>query len=166
MNWRQLFFGFNGRINRKPYWLGALTLILIGAAGVLGASFVTALSKEGTLPLPAEIGAGLLIAVVGLVLFGLLTLSVKRLHDRGRSGNWMAFYLGAAGALAALNVGLGGLLDGSQQIGPIDVGLGFNAVGMLIGLWYLIDLGFRKGEPGTNRYGANPLGGARADASL
>ncbi len=32
------------------------------------------------------------------------------------------------------------------------------SVGMVGGLWYLIECGFLPGTPGSNKYGADPLG--------
>ena len=63
----------------------------------------------------------------------------KRLHDRGRSGWWAALVLAA---VVAVWPHPNGFLD---------------FVFFLVLVWASIELGAMPGEPGTNRYGPNPL---------
>ena len=75
---------FSGRADRKTYWtfvalsLG-LNLILALAARILASDFLTFLRTVG----------GLLLLLPGLAI------SVRRLHDVGRSGYWL--WLGVTG---------------------------------------------------------------------
>jgi uncharacterized membrane protein YhaH (DUF805 family) len=76
MDWQQLFTSFDGRISRQPFWLG--TLVLFGVNIVASLVF----------------GGGMLGAVVGLVLlYPSVAVTVKRWHDRGKSGWWTLLWL-------------------------------------------------------------------------
>ena len=152
MDWRKLFFSIEGRLNRKPYWLAALALIaVVLAIGLGGALVAAAMSGEAA-------RWSVLVAVAIAVLVTLwpgLAISVKRLHDRGKSAWWLlVFYL------------LPGILDGIQRLLPgEDIGAVFSLAAAAISIWALLELGFLKGTQGANRYGPDPLGGT-ADAEL
>lgn len=75
MDFKTLFLSPEGRINRKPYWMGLLVL--------MGTSFVIQI-LAGVAQSPA-IGYLSIVILVPAVM-----MAIKRLHDRGRSG-W--FYL-------------------------------------------------------------------------
>ncbi|MDO9247925.1 MAG: DUF805 domain-containing protein, partial [Phenylobacterium sp.] len=68
----------------------------------------------------------------------------KRLHDRGKSGWWAAPILFALVAVW------------QPPMNPADVLLS------LLMVWAVVELGVMGSEPGTNRYGANPLRAAVA----
>lgn len=72
-----------------------------------------------------------------------LALSVRRLHDSGRSGWWLW--------LTPLLVFLA-LLPSVQQSG----GSGLFVIAMIVVLAVLVFFMFRNSQPGTNRYGPNP----------
>ena len=63
----------------------------------------------------------------------------KRLHDRGRSGWWAALVLFSIVA-----------------VWPHPDGF-FDFLFALVMIWGGVELGLMPGEPGTNRYGPNPL---------
>jgi uncharacterized membrane protein YhaH (DUF805 family) len=72
MDWQQLFLSFDGRISRQPFWIGVLVLF---AANVL---------------IAVVLGRGVLGALASLALvYPSIALSVKRWHDRGKSGWWV-----------------------------------------------------------------------------
>ncbi|HEX2560278.1 DUF805 domain-containing protein [Phenylobacterium sp.] len=73
-----------------------------------------------------------------LIYSGACVLS-KRLHDRGRSGWWAGLVLLAVVA-----------------VWPRPESF-FDFLFVLVLLWALVELGVMGGEPGTNRYGPNPL---------
>ncbi len=87
---------------------------------------------------------------IALIWLG-LAISVKRLHDRDKSGWFLPVYwglpmvLGALGFVAQLNDS-GGL--------SLVCGLGEFA----IGIWMFTEPGCLRGTPGTNRFGPDPLG--------
>lgn len=84
MSWTQLLFSVNGRINRATFWLKfavpvvVIQIVLSILDGVIGTYSV-------------EAGMGVLSGIFTLaVIWPGIAVSVKRLHDRNRSG-W--FYL-------------------------------------------------------------------------
>lgn len=81
-----------------------------------------------------------------------LAASVKRLHDRDRSGWWIVpFYV-----VPALFNHFEDRLDDSYPMFALSV--------VMCGLWLwgMIELFFLKGTPANNRFGPNPLPAARA----
>ena len=84
-----LLFGFSGRIGRGGWWLAQLANIVVGLVclGVVGAF---APDLHGPNPL-ANLPAGLVAAVlafVALMTWINLASTVKRFHDRDKSGWW------------------------------------------------------------------------------
>ena len=78
------FFSFDGRLGRQAYWLRALLLWGVNiAAAVMFA--LAADAEPATVPLFLVAGLAYFAAF-----FGSLATTVKRLHDRGRSG-WFMF---------------------------------------------------------------------------
>ena len=85
IDWKHLLFEFDGRINRAKFWAGiaatwALSIIvwiLIVIAIGVNSSFVWVV-----------IGLLSIVAYVALIWMG-LAVSIKRWHDRGKSGWWV-----------------------------------------------------------------------------
>jgi len=75
---RQLVLGLDGRITRLRWWLWGLAMPL-----GLGLYLTVALRVAG---LPAQ---GTEVAVDLLLLWPMVAVSVKRWHDRGKSGWWV-----------------------------------------------------------------------------
>ena len=78
INWQNLLFEFRGRINRGKYWLGVLSLL----------AFETVLLLMATI---LDSGAFAFFAWLVLVIciWPAVAISVKRWHDRGKSGWWV-----------------------------------------------------------------------------
>lgn len=159
MDFRYLYTAFNGRINRKPYWLASL--ILIAVMVVLNLVVI----------LPLSSASPVLSALVSLVLmlvflYPIVALGVKRLHDRGKSGQLMIVFL-APGLVSQMG-SLLGLTHSAQEISgqvvmlPNMLGTILGLVSLAIGIWALIELGIRQGVQGDNVYGPNPLSQAAA----
>ena len=97
-----LFFGFSGRISRQPFILGILLLLVL--EGIIVIQMVKAGENQQLLGLWGMV----FILVAALVVWPILALTIKRLHDRGHPGalslilffpgiNWlMVLYLMAA----------------------------------------------------------------------
>jgi uncharacterized membrane protein YhaH (DUF805 family) len=112
IDWADLLFKFDGRINRGKFWLG---MVVIGVVpwGVMMLGFI----------IDAGIFLWLASVLYLVVIWPWLAVSIKRWHDRGKSGWWV-----------------------------------FIAWVPFIGwLWALVETGFLPGDPGTNRYGPDPL---------
>jgi uncharacterized membrane protein YhaH (DUF805 family) len=149
MSMSQLLFSFTGRLNRKPYWLTTLCLILIflviiivvfviGGAGILSGDL-------------SGLGAAFIIlalAYIPLLWIG-LALGAKRLHDRNKSGWWLVIFW----VVPAILQGVGEQIDG--------IGIVLTLAGLGISIWGLVEIGFLRGTVGPNQYGPDPLEGAR-----
>ena len=109
---------------------------------------------------------GALCAVVGIASLGLRALSIvclagplglalaafaqtiRRLHDRGRSGWWLALYL----ALLAINALP---IERGADAYPILV-TGYALASLAVSLWFLVETLGRRGNAGANRHGPAP----------
>lgn len=78
IDWGHLLFGFDGRINRAQFWAGA-TLVF----GLVFASVAVGFAAR-------NIFIWGFIAIVNLMTIYIgLAVSIKRWHDRGKSGWWV-----------------------------------------------------------------------------
>lgn len=138
MDWKFIFLSFQGRLNRKPYWIGTIALLSLVVIGVFGVMFLT--------------GGGGGVAAIGviylLLLWPTLAIGVKRLHDRNKSAWWLVVFYVVPTLLNVL--GEGG--DG-EGVGAMIFGL----ASLAISIWALVELGFLRGTVGANRYGPDPL---------
>jgi uncharacterized membrane protein YhaH (DUF805 family) len=116
MDWTHLLFTFDGRINRAKFWAGiaATWAIGIGLLILLGAAIAADSAALTT------IGVVLAIAIYGALIWMGLAISIKRWHDRGKSGWWVLIaaipFIGAIWALVET-----GFLEGDpgdNQYGP------------------------------------------------
>jgi uncharacterized membrane protein YhaH (DUF805 family) len=76
-----------GRINRKPFWLGIVVIVVISLiASVL--DMILGMPRIGASAMSA--GSGVISTIVSLVLiYPSIALSAKRWHDRGKSAWWI-----------------------------------------------------------------------------
>lgn len=89
MNWYldvlKKYCVFQGRARRKEYWMFTLFNVLI---------YIALMIIEGILGIGGEGGLGILTILYSLmVLLPSLGVSVRRLHDTGRSGWWLLISL-------------------------------------------------------------------------
>ncbi|QYF86028.1 DUF805 domain-containing protein [Brevundimonas sp. PAMC22021] len=148
VDWKTLMLSFEGRIRRSHFWMAWLIL--------LGANVVA-----GWLPL-----IGVLISLA--LIWPNVAITVKRLHDMGRTG-WLAlvpFVVAVAMFIVGIIFfGLGAMMGGGSDgdfenpvaafamFGPA---LGAFAVAALIGFAFLLWIGLTDSQPGENRFGPNP----------
>ena len=176
MDWTWYLFGFQGRINRAKWWLAGL--ILIGwAFFVAWAYFGLWLAAHAYLPgenirsqrLGTDESIGHLLdgsfSLVDLValaanlfaattfLWMLLATSIKRLHDRNRSGWWIVPFFVLPGFTNRLDE----WLPDSIPTFPLIVAF------LILCIWGFIEMGFLRGSLCSNRFGPNPLGGSGSD---
>jgi uncharacterized membrane protein YhaH (DUF805 family) len=140
-NLTSLLFSFRGRISRKQWWLGVL-IIALAAALMLG------IAVWSNVPLLA-------IPLIIAVFVATYALSVKRLHDRGKSGGWALIFIFLPGVLDRWS-------DRVTEESPLWWALVL--IGTVLTIWGLIELGFRRGTDGDNEYGPDPL--RKTSASL
>ena len=156
------FLSFDGRTRRLDWWLIGIGLGLIQMLlGVTlpGMIFGVWPSLQQTgIPTGAAV---LRLAIMLLFLWPLMALSVRRAHDRNKSG-WLVLLISALGVIdAVVLIVAPDLVFFSMGSQPSAVELAryvFDAVYVIIWLWLFITLGFLDGTPGPNRYGQSPKG--------
>ncbi len=169
------FFNPKGRVSRKAYWLGFM-LPLFGVSLALSAGFAAYVFNNGGAAaweqgdpklLAGTIAENLILlstfaAPVYLVIaWSYFAVSVKRLHDRGRSWWWILTPL-APTIFAQLGVGAGIYLQqtaGPNMISNVVFGAGVFFLLATVGtiFWLCAIMFFLPGEKRDNQYGANPL---------
>jgi len=162
-------FSFKGRINRAKYWLAALIILswMIFLAMLTVAGTIS-LGRSGPLSINFDIDdifgiidpasfraltsanpAALFLHVAGtpLFLWVYLATSVKRLHDRDRSGWWMVLFFVVPGLYGQFEDRLG------DSIAVSLLGLAVGGLAIFGG----ITLYFLRGSASSNRFGSDPL---------
>jgi uncharacterized membrane protein YhaH (DUF805 family) len=135
MDWKNLYLSFEGRINRQPFWLGLLAMVVV--IWILEFIIFSMFGGSAMMSIDAnnpDAAAAMTTAMSGMMVpFSILflvflwpTLAVytKRWHDRDKSGWWSLIMF----------------------------------VPIIGGLWFLIECGFLRGTDGPNRFGNDPLG--------
>jgi uncharacterized membrane protein YhaH (DUF805 family) len=139
MNWVHLFTSFEGRITRQPFWIAWAVFIaieiVISFSGGDDARWTTVLDFVLTYPQ--------------------LAVCAKRGHDRN-SPIWVVGLFFAIGAAFDVLL-LGGWMTSADMANPTPLMLAFLIPYAVFGLALIIDLGFRRGTVGPNRYGPDPL---------
>ena len=172
-NFWSWMFALEGRIGRSKWWLGlfvlvSLIIVVSFVTGLMISSFLAAHpeiqqhlnnpewfnSKEAE-PLISSLGIWMIapVLVIALVMWSLLALGVKRLHDRGLS-SWLILvvvlpFLGAAAAPS-----LAAEFDLGENIVRLSLLLLTASV-----IWSVLQFGILKGETGPNEHGPDPLAG-------
>jgi uncharacterized membrane protein YhaH (DUF805 family) len=168
----RFLFSFQGRINRGKYWLAGLVIvcwmiffafIYLCVAVPFGASRAFSSNVNDIFrlidpatwrPLARADIPALIVHGIGtpLFLWVFLATSVKRLHDRDKSGWWMVPFF----ALPGLYTQFQDRLSDSYFLVPISI-----AVFVLL-VWGGVELYFLKGTRSSNLFGPNPLGKQQA----
>jgi uncharacterized membrane protein YhaH (DUF805 family) len=173
----EFLFSFLGRINRAKYWYasfasliscGVFLSVLAFALGAIFGDHVKSVylnvydifGDPPSLPFRASFAdTGLAPALVSLLFYALGTpifiagmwffaaATIKRLHDRNRSGWWMIPFL----IVPPLFNRFEDLLGDSWAV--FFLGL----VVTILCLWGFIEMLFLRGTSGPNRFGADPL---------
>lgn len=107
------FANFSGRARRREYWLFALATFIVSAVIEIISTLV-ALSGSAVL-----VGLMTFISIVVGIAFLIpsLSVTVRRLHDIGRSGLWLLLYLTIVGGLVIFIFSLLAGTVGDNQYG-------------------------------------------------
>ena len=132
----RFWFGFSGRANRAKYWLVAAVNVAIMAV-------LTVLAIVGDAPVLWIV----FIIVILVLMVSSVAVSIRRLHDRGKSGWWVLVFIFVPGLLQGIGSRLG------DPVPMMILGLADFAVS----IWALVELGFLRGTQGDNAYGPDPL---------
>lgn len=139
MNWVHLFTSFEGRISRQPFWIAFAVFVAIEIAISLSGGDEARWST-----------------VLDLVLtYPQFAVCAKRGHDRN-TPMWVVGLFFAIGVAFDILL-LGGWIASADMANPTPLMLAFLIPYAIFGLALIIDLGFRRGTVGPNRYGPDPL---------
>jgi uncharacterized membrane protein YhaH (DUF805 family) len=134
-----LFTSFSGRINREPFWIGFGIL----AAVEVAAQWLAGQAEGDTLSTVLDLA----------FTYPEFALAVKRANDRDLTPWIVALFFAGNVALDLFTL-LNGPLDTSNPInGIILIPFALLAVALIV------ELGFRRGTEGPNRFGPDPLAG-------
>jgi uncharacterized membrane protein YhaH (DUF805 family) len=142
MDWRYLLDSFDGRIGRRTFWIA---MVAVGIA-----NFLACYAAQ-------QIAGDKLNAIVDLAFnYPEFAIAAKRGNDRNLP-LWLAGIFFAASALLDLFavVGWAGT-DAAPSALYVAAAVPFT----ILGLGLLIELGFRRGTPGPNPHGPDPLANA------
>jgi uncharacterized membrane protein YhaH (DUF805 family) len=147
MDYAGYLFGFKGRLNRARYLVVQLALLTFWLVFWLKSPFSFA----------SEWGALHWAVAITMIWINAAT-TVRRLHDRGRSG-WWAIAIVAVDRLSYVYCGLFfGLYFGVDLSIAEELLLVLLTVGLtLLQSWIFIELFFLIGTDGLNRFGPDPL---------
>jgi len=125
MDWKELFFSLQGRINRIPFWIGILVLsaVIWGPLLLFGTMLPPNVPPASYGPI-LEASAGLIALLwLFLVVFGDFPICVKRLHDLNMSGWWILFkFIPLGNLLLVLMLGVVKGTSGPNRFGPDPLG--------------------------------------------
>ena len=135
-------FSFRERASRLAYWRTQLWTSLALALLWIVTIFV-AMGAGDLAAIPLLLGLPVLVVSLAVL--------VRRLHDRDKSGWWLLlFWAAPAACFAAAQLAT----EQTGEGGPLAVaGV---AAGLVLELWAIIEVGFRRGSKGANRYGPPP----------
>jgi uncharacterized membrane protein YhaH (DUF805 family) len=146
MGW-DFFFGFAGRINRAKYWrvillnFVCLMIFMMVVPLSIGSSFHDADPKWAK-PLTLALLAG----TMGPILI-ISTWCFAAMHDRNKSGWWIALFFIAPSLLGKL----------SDRFDDQTAVFIISAVGLGLSIWCFAEIFCLKGTKGPNRFGSDPL---------
>ena len=145
------YLSFQGRSNRKRFWLTGLSIF-----GLVMVSVLITMTAAEFLPFLALVGIPVfLVFVVALFANG-----ARRLHDRNKSAWWLVlFYLLPTVLELPFRLSEYGPPDDFQAAAAL-----LAVLGLPFSLWGLVEMGFLKGTAGPNRFGENPLEAPREPA--
>ena len=148
MNWINLLLGSKGRINRKRFLVGLLPILLLLALLVLFLKYLT-----GILPGWANIVIPLLIALEAL--YFLANLSIKRMHDYGRSAHylWFLFSPLIIAGLFMIQQKFFHLQSYEWAVVIYTLLISLALIGFL---WMLVEMVFLRSHEQDNQYGPSP----------
>jgi uncharacterized membrane protein YhaH (DUF805 family) len=168
MDYAWFLFRSEGRINRGKYWLAMLIILcwmmfvlmllaaigsIFGIAGHRFAIDITSISASfqfaGSEPSSKSAVFPQIVTFPMTLLFAwcYLAASIKRLHDRNKSGWWMLPFFAAPGLYDHFEGRLG------DSYAAALVGLAV----FVVFIWGYVEMCFLKGTRGPNRFGPDPL---------
>jgi len=153
----QLLTSFEGRISRTKFWLGVLIYSLVAGVWQFASAFIYMMSRRPDFETFWIVAPFVFmpVAAIGMLvaLFWLSAVTIKRLHDRAKSGRWMIAFLLPAWVLHLSRE----FVDRSAIAGEHWISLALLIAANAFLLWGLVELGLMRGTAGVNQYGEDPL---------
>src|SRR6516165_2064677 len=145
----RLFTSADGRIPRLGYWIGFITILLVE-------SVLRLLLGVPLAPTPADPFSirALSFLIDAALLYPTAIVMVKRFHDRNRSGELIGWFVVPYSVIMLTN--LLGMSGDPDHMGAIEAVL--LSATTVVTLAFIVELGFRRGTPGDNQYGPDPIG--------
>jgi uncharacterized membrane protein YhaH (DUF805 family) len=145
-----LFMTVAGRIGRKQYWIGS---ILLCVATIALVTIIATAGGVGALSRADGGSSGAMMLVTILILAASVPLVVKRLQDRNKSPHYAWLLYGPA--IVSTIGDMAGFTGTPTQ--PNLLAYALSLFGLIIGIWFFIELGFLRGTAGPNGYGPDPV---------
>ena len=142
MNWGNLFFNFDGRANRRKFWIAVLVFVAIK---VVLAILDYATDQSGILQ-----ALNSMLNIVMLVVA--IAVGVKRLHDRNKSGWYLLLFYFVPGVLVTICYEFRLFREDTSVIPTLLWLLAF-----AVGVWTFVEMGCLRGTIGVNQYGPDPV---------
>ena len=140
-----LFLSVAGRIPRYRWWVGtsAVSAFLLVVFLLLSAIFGTGFFKSAN-------GSAALFVLQLVWLYVSYCPAGKRFQDRAKPASFALIWIGPQLLTT--------LLDNLELTGvPNLVVYAFTTMNFVVGIWFLVELGFLRGTVGPNRYGPDPV---------
>jgi uncharacterized membrane protein YhaH (DUF805 family) len=139
MDWAYLLNSFEGRIGRQPFWIA---MAAVTVAEILGHLIAETIQGDR------------LSAIVDLAFtYPEFAIAVKRAHDRNLPLWILVVFFGGGAMLDLLTVlDLTGTRE-QPSLFSLLIAVPFTVLGLAL----VVELGFRRGTIGPNRYGPDPL---------
>jgi len=140
-----LLLSVAGRIPRYRWWIGTLAVsafllfVFLLLLAIFGVGFVKSANGQAAL---------FVLQLVGL--YSYYCLAGKRFQDRAKPASFALIWIGPQ--LLSL------LLDNLELTGVLSlVEFALATFNFVVGVWFLVELGFLRGTVGPNRYGPDPV---------
>jgi len=150
VDWQMFLFSTAGRVPRAKYWLALLFYALVVFVGFVCALLLITSSSSDIAAVLLYVGGGLLFL---LLYFSANAVTIKRLHDRDKSGWWTVPFVALPGLLYGASNGL--VTPTSSTV--------LRIAALVLIFWGLIELGCIRGTRGPNCFGEDPLGPSAAE---
>jgi uncharacterized membrane protein YhaH (DUF805 family) len=156
MAWLNFLFSTSGRLNRSKYWLFALgySVVYLVVLLTVAVTMLPAIRTGSSIGTAATL-LFLLFYLVSLIPY--VTVSVRRLHDREKSGTWVIAFL-------VVPTVANTLIRRNDEIAVAEIIVALLAVALSI--WGFVELGCLKGTTGPNEFGPDPLEKPTATAAV
>jgi uncharacterized membrane protein YhaH (DUF805 family) len=161
MDWN-FFFGFEGRINRAKCWRATalnffcLLMFMLLVPLNIGSSFRDA-DPKWAIPFTIALLLGTLGPAIIISAWCFAAIAIKRLHDRDKSGWWIALFF----IVPSLLEKLWDWLDNPTAAFFVSL------LGFVLSVWSFVEIFCLRGTRGPNRFGSDPLarGNMRIDTA-